>query len=152
MTVSGRQGRAEASKERKRRLVSWYHRHCANPIMRRLARHVPGQAVIETTGRHSGLPRRTPVGGRLDGTSFWVVTNHGQRSNYVRNIAADPRVRVQIRGRWHTGTARLLPDDDPRQRLEQLPRYNSLLVRLLGTNLCTLRIDLDQPGEGPQTR
>jgi len=131
--------------ESKRRVVTWFHRHLANPLMRRLARFIPGQGVIETTGRRSGLPRQTPVGGRLDGASFWLVADHGQQSNYVRNIQANPRVRVRIGSRWLPGTAHLLLDDDPRLRLKQLPRSNSLLVRLLGTDLRTIRVDLDEP-------
>ncbi|GGW60359.1 nitroreductase/quinone reductase family protein [Streptomyces caelestis] len=109
-----------------------------NPLMRRL----PLQSVLETKGRVSGLPRRTPVGGRRVADSFWLVSEFGERSQYVRNIKADPRVRVRIRGRWHTGTAHLLPDDDPVARLRRLPRFNGLGVRAFGTQLLTVRVDL----------
>ncbi|MEU9668485.1 nitroreductase/quinone reductase family protein [Streptomyces bobili] len=110
-----------------------------NPLLRRL----PFQTVIETTGRTSGLPRQTPVGGRRVGNVFWLVSEFGQLSQYVRNIKADPRVRVRIGGRWHAGTAHLLPDDDAVARLRGLPRFNSTAVRALGTNLLTVRVDLD---------
>jgi hypothetical protein len=70
------------------------------------------------------------------------VSNHGEASNYIRNIKVDNRVRVRIRGRWHAGTAHLLPDDDPYARLSGLPRFNSSMVRALGTALLTVRIDL----------
>ncbi|MET9761492.1 nitroreductase/quinone reductase family protein [Streptomyces sp. NPDC006372] len=110
-----------------------------NPVLRRL----PLQTVLETRGRVSGLPRRTPVGGRRVGDAFWLVSEFGERSQYVRNIKADPRVRVRVRGRWHTGTAHLVPDDDPVARLRQLPRLNGLGVRAFGTNLLTVRVDLD---------
>ncbi len=77
-----------------------------------------------------------------------MVSDHGAASNYVRNIQADARVRVQVRGKWYSGTAVVLPDDDARQRLKRLPRMNSLLVRMLGTDLTTVRIDLClQPAE-----
>ncbi|WP_037669880.1 nitroreductase/quinone reductase family protein [Streptomyces griseus] len=109
-----------------------------NPLLRRL----PLQTVLETTGRVSGQPRQTPVGGRRVGDSFWLVSEFGDRSQYVRNIRANPEVRVRIRGRWHTGTAHLLPDDDPVARLRALPRLNSTAVRALGTNLLTVRVDL----------
>jgi deazaflavin-dependent oxidoreductase (nitroreductase family) len=125
--------------ERKRRRASFFHRHIANPITRRL----PTQVLLETTGRISGQPRRTPIGGRLDGAAFWLVSDHGEASNYVRNIKANNRVRVRIRGRWHVGTAALLPGDDPHARLARLPRFNSSMVRALGTDLLTVRIDLD---------
>jgi deazaflavin-dependent oxidoreductase (nitroreductase family) len=125
--------------ELKYRAVSAFQRRIANPLLRRL----PLQTVLETTGRTSGLPRRTPLGGRRIGDSFWLVSEFGERSHYVRNIKADPRVRVRIRGRWHTGTAHLLPDDDPVARLRALPRYNSTAVRALGAGLLTVRVDLD---------
>ncbi|MEU2282109.1 nitroreductase/quinone reductase family protein [Streptomyces sp. NPDC013178] len=109
-----------------------------NPLLRRL----PLQTVLETTGRVSGLPRQTPVGGRRVGDSIWLVSEFGVRSQYVRNIQADPRVRVRIGGRWHAGTAHLLPDDDAVARLRALPRLNSTAVRALGTDLLTVRVDL----------
>jgi deazaflavin-dependent oxidoreductase (nitroreductase family) len=118
--------------------------------MRPAARFVPGLAIIETQGRRTGLPRRVPVGGRLEGSSFWLVAEHGRRAGYVRNIQAHPRVRLMIRGRWHDGTAHLLPDDDVRQRLKWLPAYNSLFVRLQGTDLLTVRIDLEADRETPR--
>jgi len=110
-----------------------------NAVMRRL----PLQTLLETTGRTSGLPRRTPVGGRRVGDSFWLVSEFGERSQYVRNIKADPRVRVRLRGRWHTGTAHLLPDDDTAARLRALPRLNSAAVRVVGVGQLTVRVDLD---------
>ncbi|MCH0562081.1 MULTISPECIES: nitroreductase/quinone reductase family protein [unclassified Streptomyces] len=122
------------------RATTAFQRRIVNPVTRRL----PLQTVLETTGRVSGLPRPTPVGGRRVGDSFWLVSEFGERSQYVRNIEADPRVRVRIRGRWHTGTARLLPDDDPVARLRKLPRLNSAAVRSLGTRLLTVRVDLDR--------
>ncbi|MFB7109681.1 nitroreductase/quinone reductase family protein [Streptomyces sp. NPDC001231] len=122
----------------KRRAVTTFQRRVANPVLRRL----PLQTVLETTGRTSGLPRRTPVGGRRVGDSFWLVSEFGERSQYVRNIRADPEVRVRIRGRWYEGTAYPLPDDDPVARLRGLPRLNSTAVRALGTDLLTVRVDL----------
>jgi deazaflavin-dependent oxidoreductase (nitroreductase family) len=124
--------------------VIFMQRWIANPISRRLARFLPGQAVLETIGRRSGAARPTPIGGRLDGSTFWLVSEFGRQSNYVRNIDANPRVRLQLRGRWHAGTATLLEDDEPQQRLRQLPRLNSMMVGLVGTDLLTVRIDLDR--------
>jgi hypothetical protein len=37
-----------------------------------------------------------------------------------------------------------MPDDDPGLRLKRLPRANGLLVRLLGTELLTIRVDLER--------
>ena len=103
---------------------------------------MPFQTLLETTGRVSGQPRRTPVGGKRVGDSFWLVSEFGTKSQYVRNIQADPRVRVRTGGRWHHGTAHLLPDDDPVARLRTLPKGNSAAVKMLGTQLLTIRVDL----------
>ncbi|MFD3656138.1 nitroreductase/quinone reductase family protein [Streptomyces sp. NPDC058620] len=122
------------------RAVTALQRHVVNPLSTRL----PTQCLLETTGRTSGLPRRTPVGGRRAGPAFWIVSEFGEKAQYVRNIQADPRVRVRIGRRWYTGTAHLLPQDDPRARLRKLPLFNSAAVRAVGTNLLTVRIDLDE--------
>ncbi|MGW2568087.1 nitroreductase/quinone reductase family protein [Streptomyces sp. NPDC001537] len=127
-----------ARSETKYHLATAFQRRL-NPVMRRL----PLQTLLETRGRTSGLPRRTPVGGRRVGDSFWLVSEFGERSQYVRNIKADPRVRVRVRGRWHTGTAHLLPDDDVAARLRALRSLNSVAVRAIGSGQLTVRVDLD---------
>ncbi|MEN8649623.1 nitroreductase/quinone reductase family protein [Streptomyces sp. 21So2-11] len=124
--------------EIKFRAVTALQRRVINP----LARRSPSQTLLETTGRTSGLPRRTPLGGRRIGNEFWFVSEYGDKSHYVRNLQADPQVRVRINGRWHAGTAHPLPQDDARARLKTLPRFNSGAVRAFGTNLLTVRVDL----------
>ncbi|GAA3570602.1 hypothetical protein GCM10022222_63400 [Amycolatopsis ultiminotia] len=124
---------------RQHRIVTRFQRHLGNPLVSRL----PGQTLLETTGRRSGLPRRTPLGGRRTGGQFWLVSEFGLRSHYVRNIEADPHVRLRLHGRWHRGVAHLLPEDDARARLKSLPRLNSAAVRTLGADLLTIRVDLE---------
>ncbi|MEV5782091.1 nitroreductase/quinone reductase family protein [Streptomyces sp. NPDC048448] len=124
--------------ELKYRTVTAFQRRIGNPLLRRL----PVQTLLETTGRASGLPRRTPVGGRLTGREFWFVSEYGERSQYVRNIKADPRVRIRVRGRWYAGIAHLMPQDDARARLRSLPRFNSVAVRAMGAGLMTVRVDV----------
>ncbi|MEW2433204.1 nitroreductase/quinone reductase family protein [Streptomyces caniferus] len=124
--------------ERKFRAVTSFQRRIGNPILTRL----PQQTLLETTGRKSGLPRRTPIGGRRIGKEFWFVSEYGDKSQYVRNIQAHSRVRVRIKGRWHVGIAHPIPQDDARARLRTLPLLNSAVVRTVGTNLLTVRVDL----------
>jgi len=122
-----------------------------NPPMRaafRLGIAVPGTAILETTGRVSGRPLRTPVTDGLDGDTFWIVAEHGHRAAYVRNVEADPRVRVKVGRHWRTGTAVLLPDEDPRARLALMrgrrrARMNTQVVAAMATDLLVLRVDLD---------
>jgi deazaflavin-dependent oxidoreductase (nitroreductase family) len=113
----------------------------------------PGDALLETTGRRTGRPVRTPVCDGLDGQTFWLVAQRGRRADWVCNIQADPRVRVKVRTGsgvvWWSGTARILHDDDPRERQRLIGRGN--LARRLcvgasaaaGTDPLTVRIDLD---------
>ena len=120
------------------RVSNLFQRRVANPLMRRL----PIQTLLETTGRTSGQPRRTPLGGSRVGNEFWFVSEFGEKSQYVKNIKANPNVRVRLRGCWHNGVAHLVPDDDPQERLRSLPQFNSFGVRTFGTNLLTIRVDL----------
>jgi deazaflavin-dependent oxidoreductase (nitroreductase family) len=136
----------------KRRVSTFASNRLLNPFVRAAANAglpLPGIVILETTGRRSGEPRRTPVGKAVVGDSVWVIAEHGRRASYVRNIEANPRVRVRIGRDWRTGTARLLPDDDPLERQRRLPnRINSAAVRLAGSDLLTVRVDLD-PEAGP---
>jgi deazaflavin-dependent oxidoreductase (nitroreductase family) len=95
---------------------------------------------LETTGRRSGMVRRTPVGPAVEGDVVWIVAEHGRHAGYVRNIEADPRVRIRLGRRWRSATARAVPDDDPRERMRGV---NGLVVRAMGSELLTVRIDLD---------
>src|SRR5215471_1077557 len=89
-------------------------------------------ALLETTGRRSGLPRHTPVGNGLDGDTFWLVAAHGTQSDYVRNLQAEPRVRVKAGGVWRSGTAVVLPDDDTAARSRTLPyQWDAAVGRLM---------------------
>ena len=144
----------------KGRLVRLFQKCVLNPPIRilLLLGVLPvGYALLETTGRVSGKPRRTPVGNGLVGDTFWIVAEHGHRADYVRNLRADPRVRVNVRGRlrpvWREGIAHVLEGDDPHARQRDLSRWhplralNAMFVRVLGSELLTVRIDLDAPSD-----
>jgi deazaflavin-dependent oxidoreductase (nitroreductase family) len=112
----------------------------------------PGDALLETTGRRTGRPRVTPVCDCLEGDTFWIVAQDGRSADYIRNIEADPRVRIKgslSRGGWRSGTAEILDDDDPEERVRLLSRRNRwrrLCLQAsgtLGTSPLTVRIQLD---------
>ncbi|MFZ0121610.1 MAG: nitroreductase/quinone reductase family protein [Pseudonocardiaceae bacterium] len=125
-------------------------------------RHQPiGLAILETRGRVSGRPRRTPVGNGRTGDTFWIIAEHGAQAGYVRNIQRDPRVQVRLRigwrFRWVPGIAEILPDDDALARQRRLIRwhplraFNAMNVRVLGTDLLTVRVQL-LPGADCRSR
>jgi len=140
----------------KARVVRFVQRWVLNPPMRWLL-HLGimplGLAMLETRGRKTGRPRRTPVGKGMIGGTFWLVAEHGMRAGYVRNIQADPRVRIRmrvgLRFRWVSGTASLRPELDPatvQRRLaawHPLRAFNAMQVQVLGSSLLVVRIDLD---------
>jgi deazaflavin-dependent oxidoreductase (nitroreductase family) len=112
----------------------------------------PGDALLETTGRQTGRPRVTPVCDCLEGDTFWIIAQDGRGADYVRNIEADPRVRVKgslSGGDWRTGTAHILDDDDPAERVRVLSRGNRWRRLCLqasgrvGASPMTVRIDLE---------
>ena len=134
----------------KRRWSTFLSAKLLNPLVNAAVRAglpTPTVAILETTGRRSGEPRRVPVGKALEGDTLWVVAEHGLRAAYVRNIQANPRVRVRVGRRWRSATAQVLPDDDWRERQRRLPNHlNSAVVRTMGTEPVTVRVDLDPAG------
>lgn len=127
-----------------------------NPLIRlafRIGIPDPGDAVLETAGRRTGKPRRTPVCDGLEGDTFWLLSQRGRDADWVRNIEADPRVRVQLRSRrpttWRSGTAHILDDDDSHERQRTLGRgkpWRRLCLSASGalaSDALTVRIDLD---------
>jgi len=128
-------------------------KHLLNPGMRALIRAGAAPkifALVETTGRRTGLRRLTPVTAARDGNVVWVVAEHGLRCGYVQNIAAGPLIRMKIGRSWHAGTATLLPDDDAwarRQAMDKLTgwmgRADGIFFRTLASTPMTVRIDLN---------
>jgi deazaflavin-dependent oxidoreductase (nitroreductase family) len=137
-----------ADRARRRAVSKLLTTRLVNPLVRPLLERgllSRTHALLETTGRKSGLPRRVPVGNGLRDDTFWIVSEHGHAADYVRNIQADPRVRVKVGRQWRAGTAHVLEDDDPHARMRMLRRpSNDPAVRLMGTDLLTIRIDLDR--------
>jgi deazaflavin-dependent oxidoreductase (nitroreductase family) len=140
----------------RRRVIRPLQTSVVNPLIRlafRIGVPDPGDALLETTGRRTGKPRLTPVCDGLEGGAFWLLAQRGRDADWVRNIEADPRVRVKLRSRrphtWRSGTARILVDDDPRERQRILGRgkpWRRLCLSSSGslaTDLLTVRIDLD---------
>lgn len=102
-------------------------------------------ALLETTGRKTGLPRHTPIGNGLSGNIFWLIAGHGAQADYVRNIMRDPRVRVKVFRRWREGVATLLPHDDTHARSKTLPyQWDAAIGRMMATTPLTIRIDLTE--------
>ena len=87
-----------------------------------------GLVVVETTGRKSRTPRRTPlVGVLLDGRLI-VSTVRGSRSQWVRNAIATPAVRYWLLGSEHWGVATVFAADVASPSSESFPPLISQLL------------------------
>jgi hypothetical protein len=79
------------------------------------------------------------------------VLNPPLKLLFAIGVVPGLKVREGLRTCWRTGRAILLPGDDPHERQRWLFRQkpmslaNGIVVWLLGTNLLTVRIDLDEP-------
>jgi hypothetical protein len=48
----------------------------------------------------------TPLAkGPFDGKTIWLASVHARRARRVRNVEADPEVRIKFGGSWHSGRA-----------------------------------------------
>lgn len=143
-------------------VVRTVQRRVINPLVRvgfLVGLNPFGVAILETCGRTTGQPRRTPVGNGRRGDELWIIAEHGERAGYVRNIRHDPHVRVQLRlglrHRWVDGIATVRPDDDALARQRRIIAWhplralNAVNVRVLGADLLSIHVRLDLPGSAP---
>lgn len=138
---------ADDELERKRRRVRILQRYLLNPPMKALTWMglTPGHALVETHGRRSGKRRRTIVGMSIEGSTGWVVAEHGRHAGYVRNLEARPEVRVRVSRQWLEARATVLDNDDADARLEIFDGKHASAVRRFGTDLTTIRFDFAVP-------
>src|SRR5260370_17014533 len=99
-------GRDMAGSDAKDRIIYPLEKRVVNPIVLLawdLGFPTPGDALLETTGRRTGQPRRTPVCDGLDGDTFWLVAQRGHGADWVRTIAPNPPAPVKFRSGSRVG-------------------------------------------------
>jgi deazaflavin-dependent oxidoreductase (nitroreductase family) len=76
-------------------------------------------AYLTTTGRRSGEPHTIEIWFGIDRGVVYLMSGGRDRSDWVRNLVADPRVKVRIRDREWDADARLVEagtEEDARVR------------------------------------
>jgi deazaflavin-dependent oxidoreductase (nitroreductase family) len=84
---------------------------------------------LSTTGRTTGRVHTIEIWFAADGGTIYLLSGGGERSDWVRNLVADPHVRVRIRDHEWPGSARVVTEPAERKAAAELvfskyqPRY-----------------------------
>jgi len=65
---------------------------------------------LQTAGRVTGGPRTIEIWFATDGERVYLLAGGRERAHWVRNVRADPHVRVRIGGRTVEGLAHVIED------------------------------------------
>ena len=115
-----------------------------NPAVKALGRLGLRTALateLETVGRKTGQARRVPVSAQFDDHGAWVISQHGTRSGWGRNIVDNPNIRVRQGSQWRAGVAQFRPDDDVVARGRKFGRVGFKVVKALETTPVSVRIE-----------
>jgi len=108
---------------------------------------------LTTRGRVSGRPHEIEIWFALEGRTLYLLSGGGERSDWVRNLRAEPAIKVRLRDKTYDATARVVEDGDESERGRGLvfekyqPRYSGSLERWRRESLL---VAIDVPGS-PQS-
>ncbi len=75
---------------------------------------------LTTRGRHSREPHEIEIWFAADGDTLYLLAGARDRSDWVRNLQAEPAVTFRVRGTTYSGSGRVIADDDEEQRARAL--------------------------------
>ena len=90
-----------------------------------------GFIVLETIGRKSGKPRRSPLAATRLGDYVIVSTFRAERSQWVRNLSAQPCTRYWLGGKARDARAFVMVDGKRFRVPKSLPTGMQKVVRFL---------------------
>jgi deazaflavin-dependent oxidoreductase (nitroreductase family) len=108
--------------------------------------------LLTTTGRKSGKKRVTPVQyEEIDGT-LYIGSARGPNADWVRNIAANPSVEVQLKNKRFWAEGELITDpirvaDYVQTRLERHPRMVGAMMKIHNLPPNPSRAQLEELGK-----
>jgi deazaflavin-dependent oxidoreductase (nitroreductase family) len=77
-------------------------------------------AYLTTSGRRSGRPHTVEIWFALADGAIYLLSGGGERSDWVRNLRADPRVSIRVGDEDRTASARLVEASDEDQRVRRM--------------------------------
>ena len=90
---------------------------------------------LTTRGRRTGRPHEIEIWFALAGRTLYLLSGGGDRSDWVRNLRAEPAVTMRLREYAYAATARVVDDAEESERGRDLvfekyqPRYSGSLER-----------------------
>jgi len=90
---------------------------------------------LTTRGRRTGRPHEIEIWFALDGSTLYMLSGGGERSDWVRNLRAEPQVTVRLRDTAYRAKARVVDGGEESERGRTLvfdkyqPRYSGSLER-----------------------
>lgn len=93
--------------------------------------------LLTTTGRKTGLARVTPLQYELIEGVYHIGAVFGMRTDWVRNIQANPRVQVRVKKEIFNGRAEISTDPEEladfiQYRLNKNPHMIGLIMKMDG--------------------
>jgi deazaflavin-dependent oxidoreductase (nitroreductase family) len=88
--------------------------------------------LLTTTGRKSGLPRTTALGfvRHADEDAYYVTAGWDGRTDWYRNVRANPRVSVRVGRRRFESDAEVVPEERVVQFQAEYTRRNPFAARM----------------------
>ncbi len=105
---------------------------------------------LTTTGRRTGEPRRITIWFGAVGDVVFMLAGGRDGAHWVRNIQANPLVRVEIRRRTFEGRGRVVEGeaDDPVARQALAAKYGTKWLTTWLRESLPVRIDLEREIDG----
>ena len=81
-----------------------------------------GLALVTTTGRKTGKRRQRAMRVVRDGNRVYAVALLAERTDWIHNVRADPKVRIKLGRTTYDAAARVLTDAGERSRAAEVYR------------------------------
>ncbi len=81
---------------------------------------------LTTTGRVTGKPHKIEIWFGMQGSTLYLLSGGGDRSDWVKNLLKDPSVTVRVGKHTFKATARLVKDEKEEMQARNLlaDKYN----------------------------
>lgn len=107
--------------------------------------------VLQTIGRKSGQPRRTPLNYALADGSVYCIAGFGAGTDWLANVKVHPDVEVYLSGTVMKGRVQIVTDDhEAKQAFIRIVRNCGLASLLVGLNPFTLTDEKILQKRGPE--